>query len=321
MPGASITFADAGTNLRVGIQDVSAVAGPAVRGDGTWDVYADLVGGTDTITTTTFLATAMETGTKTLSHNQLISIAIGTTTRAGTDTVKVRCMSCDIASNRPSVTLELATPSFGAQTAIPIAVIEFDDGTFGIIDESWITSTAALASTIQFSSSSTPDEYCLIFTPEAPFTVDALRALVDVNTGTADFELILYSDPEGTPAVIETLTIDSNQLTSLVARIIYDTLATPRELSAGVKYAVAIRPTTTNAIDIVTFNVAAAGHWLGHAFGANGYLGSRSNQTGAFTPDLLKRPMLGMRKSGSEAVGAGAGGLIRHPGMVGGLNA
>jgi len=36
--------------------------------DGTFDVYADLVGGTDTITGSADQLTAMETGTKTITH-------------------------------------------------------------------------------------------------------------------------------------------------------------------------------------------------------------------------------------------------------------
>ncbi len=60
----TVTFANAGTNFRIGIQDVASTG----LEDGTFDVYADLVGGTDTITGSADQLTAMETGTKTISH-------------------------------------------------------------------------------------------------------------------------------------------------------------------------------------------------------------------------------------------------------------
>ena len=66
-------FSNGSTNLRIGLQDVTPATGFE---DGTFDVYADLVGGTDTIAEDVILATPMESGTKTVTHGDLLAIAI-----------------------------------------------------------------------------------------------------------------------------------------------------------------------------------------------------------------------------------------------------
>src|SRR4030095_1310880 len=66
LPGASITFA-ANSTVRVGIKNsVDAGNGPPARatiGAAAFNVYDDLVGGTDTITSTTWRNDAMSAGT------------------------------------------------------------------------------------------------------------------------------------------------------------------------------------------------------------------------------------------------------------------
>src|SRR5512146_744096 len=71
-PGTN-TFADAGTNLRVGIQDADTSNSPVVP-DGTHDVYADLVPGSVTLTGGTWYEADMSSGTKSITHGQEIAI-------------------------------------------------------------------------------------------------------------------------------------------------------------------------------------------------------------------------------------------------------
>lgn len=87
--GASVVFADGATNWRMGIQDLST-SGQPPRGDGVFDVQADLVPGVDTIATTTHYATAMESGSKTITHGDYVAIVFSMTARGGTDAVRVR---------------------------------------------------------------------------------------------------------------------------------------------------------------------------------------------------------------------------------------
>jgi hypothetical protein len=312
--GTSITFANGATNLRIGIQDVDT-AGPPGRGDGTFDVYADLVGGTDTITADAWMTTAMESGTKTITHGDLVCIALTTTARGGADSVLVRYSLLatqtvtTVNSHFPQVTAVTSGPTYTAQNGVPVVLIEFDDGTFGFIDGALVLKPAAATAFYtnnSIDSGTDPDEYALIFEFPVPVTIDALSCLVNPETSSSDFELILYSDPEGTPSAIETLTIDANQAQTSMRQVLRS-LATPRDLTANTKYAVAIRPTTANNVSVLTISVNDASHWDAHTLNQDAYLGTRKDQTGAFGTTATSRIYASVRAIKFDD-GTGSGG-------------
>src|SRR5687768_973556 len=70
----AVTFANGSTTLDVGIQDVDSANGPVVRGDGTFDVKKTHQGGTDTINATAFNTISMATGSKTITHGDLVAV-------------------------------------------------------------------------------------------------------------------------------------------------------------------------------------------------------------------------------------------------------
>lgn len=287
---ATITFSDASTNLRVGIQDMSTSGVPG-RGDGTFDVYDDLVGGTDTLTATTWKTVTMSSGSKTISHGEKISVVIGMTARGGTDSMKVRGASTPsgLASQFPNSTFE-SGGSFSATAQIPNIVIEFDDGTLGTLLGSWVTSTGALSTTTSFDNASTPDEYCNILRWQYPVNVFGISVQVRPEANASDLELILYSDPLGTPSAIETVTVTAANFHSTASvRSAFVALSTVRSLSANTDYAVAIRPTSANNISIATHDVNAAAHWNTMDMGDECYMATRTNQTGAFSGTTTQR--------------------------------
>jgi hypothetical protein len=306
LPG-TVTFANGSTNLRVGLQDLDA-SGQQMRGDGTFDVYADLVGGTDTITTATFLETVMETGTKTLSHGDKFSISFTMTTRGGADSVLIRGQSATVCPF-PGVTGVTAGPSYAAVAMLPSALIEFDDGTYGWINGSFITSTGAGFTNTSINTGSTPDEWGNVFRVPFPCTVDALWACVAITAAAADFELILYSDPLGTPAVIEAISVEGNHAQTAFARLAEYVLTTPRDLDADTDYCVAVRPTTATSVTVVSFDVAAAAQMIVHPLGTNCTVGKRTDNTGAFTQTTTQRMYAGARISalGDDASAGGGG--------------
>jgi hypothetical protein len=306
MPG-TVTFANGSTNLRIGLQDLDAAGGGPQRGDGTFDVYADLVGGTDTITTATWLQTVMESGTKDITHGGPLCIAFEMTTRGGADSVQVRGQTTSVIS-WPGVTLETAGPSYSAQGMIPSALILFDDATYGWIAGSFITSTGAMfTNTSVASNTAVNDEWGNIFTLPAPISVDALFCCVGVSTTSADFELILYSDPLGTPTVVEAITVDANHAQITSQRFFERQLSTVRSLAAG-DYVVAIRPTTTNSVSITSFDVSTAAHMVTHPYGTNANLAKRLDNAGAFTETTTTRMIAGVRVCASADDASGGGG-------------
>jgi hypothetical protein len=312
MPGASAVFADAGTTIRFGIQDVSTT-GAIMRGDGTFDVYHDMVGGTDTITSTTENTVSMSSGTKTITHGDLICVAWHMSPRGGADSVRVRCAGTGTtAINRPGVTGVTAGPTYSTVSGVPSVIIVFDDGTFGFISGGWQSSTGAFFTASAINTGTTPDEYAMIFQVAYPFTVDAARAVITTSNQANDFEFVLYSDPEGTPAAIETIVMDSSQLQTTGTRSTEAVFTAARPLTANTKYALAVRATTASSVSVQRHAVSNANHWKGHPMGTACYLGHRINQTGAFTAVATERIMAQVRIShvGTDSGGGGGQRII-----------
>ena len=311
-PGA-ITFANAGTTLRIGIQDVDGTNGTPARGDGTHDVYADLVGGTDTITATTWREDAMETGTKDITHGQLITIVFNLESRGGADSIQVRTHSSGLTTNFPTVTLEAPDATFAVQASLPIALITFDDGTLGWIYGSMLSSALG---TVSLDVNSAADEIASIFQFSRPTPIDGLwfYGLLETAAGGGTTELILYSDPEGTPAAVSggTLTLDHEQRSSSgVSRYFVENLPAVIVLSANTKYAVAVRPTSTENVTIHNNDVAAANHLKSMPGGTQAYYGTRAGQTGAFSTTTTRRLWAGVIAcGGDDGAGSGGGGAM-----------
>lgn len=319
-------FSDAGTTIRVGIQDVDLTAGPPARGDGTFDVYDDLVGGTDTITSLAWKTCTMSTGSKTLSHGDLICVAVEVQSRGGvSDTTRVQCASLaglsvtSINAHMPQVVTVAAGPTYSRQNAVPNCLLEFDDGTRGWIDGGWVSNTApgttSMYTARSFDSGTNPDEYALIFSFPAPVTIDAISAIVNPEgAANSAFELIVYADPTvGTPTALATISVDPNTASQNASnrRWVF-TLPTPLNLAANTLYALAVRPTTTNDVSVFEYTVDAFNTWKAHQLGTSCYYGTRQNQSGVFIPTLTARFFAAVRVSKiSDGAGGGGSGYSR----------
>ena len=314
----AITFANGSTAMSIGIQDVSATTGLE---DNTFDVRAALVGGVDTVTANAFMAAAMTTGTKTIAHGDLIAIVFEMTARGGADSFTVDRLS-------PVSSFDMIpygtgdTGTLSKNPLFPFAMIEFDDGTVG-----WILGTSIPnygRAAISYNSGSTPDEYCVTFTPTFTCEIDAVGVdFSDLDPATDTVEVILYTDPLGTPVATVTMTPDSDQTNQAAAGYTNNMFfLTPTTLTAGVTYGIAIRPTTTGNVqigywDLLTGNdkIRRMGTW-----GDTLSLASRTNQTGAFSVvQTYYAPPLYLRISKlDDGAGAGAGGGAVF-GAVGGV--
>lgn len=292
-----VTFANAGTTLRLGIQDVAATG----IEDGTFDVYADLVGVTDTIVQGT-MSTAMETGTKTLNHGDTIAVSFELLSRAGADSLNIANINATgyfASTNFPYVTVDSgAGPAKAASTGISILLV-FDDGTTGHIGTITGTHTDnANATSFTYNNGSSPDEYAAIFKVPFKCSLKAVSAPIGSIASTDNFEIILYSDPLGTPAVIETITVDPDFTGSASTNNQYIVqLATSRELSKDTWYGVAVRPSTANSITYNYINLGTTNTTSKNifSFGPNIKVGGRTNQTGAFVEtQTYHMPMLGV---------------------------
>jgi len=312
----AVTFANASTNLRVGIQDVSASTGLE---DNTFDVRADLVGGTDTITTNAYMSAAMETGSKTITHGDLIAIVIEMTARGGADSI-ILGKSQHTSSNHANIPYGTSDSGTLAKSDTMLASwIQFDDGTMG-----WIMGgpDPGLGRTsVNFNSTSTPDEYAVCFTPNFTCEIDAVGVdLSDIDNADA-YDVRLYSDPLGTPSLVLTINPDTdinNQVASNQGAAFW--AITPTTLTTGTTYAIAIRPTTANNftigyIDLLTGNDKLKTCTL---FGSTLKLATRTDTTGAFSVlQTYYQPYLFLRISKlDDGVQTGGGGFA---GIIGGV--
>lgn len=313
----SSTFANASTTIRVGIQDVDGTTGNSGAGgmatpDGTFDVYDDLVGGTDTIGATSTITVTMSSGTKTINHGDLIAIVFDMTSRGGADSVNVMGISAtSFTAGLPHTGQNLAG-SWVRQASLPNAIIEFDDGTYGVIDGTIISqggNTTAIGSVGDYNSGSSPNEYGLLFQLPFPCKVDGAWISGRPNTNSADFNVILYSDPLGTPSAQATVSVDAHTMASQDGlRPFVVTFGSEVSLTANTDYAIAFKPTTANSCNMNVLTYANAAFRKFYC-GTNASRASRAS--GAFASNTTNIPLIGVRISGfDDGAGGGGGGPL-----------
>lgn len=305
------TYANASTNVRIGINDVGATGVE----DGTHDVFKDCVPGTTTLTAGAVNAVTMGSGTKTIAHGDLIAVVVEMTARGGTDSIAI---------NRTVVNSGYCSPwgtgDTGSGPAIltgaPCMAIEFDDGTIGWFDGHLPPIT--VASQTAYGSGSTPDEYALVFRLPFPARATGLAAWLANLASTDDFEMILYSDPLGTPVAQRTITQDAD-LCAVSGAYWSRGFSSAYDLSAGTDYGIALRPTTANTISLQALTLGTNGAPLRAAmpFGTNCSQYSRTDQTGAFgSQSTIVIPAFGIWLEGYDDATGGASGPVAQARII-----
>lgn len=282
---STVTFANAGTTFKVGIQDLSSASNPS-QGDGTFDVYASFTGGGGGITGGAAQSSTMTSGSKTLTHGQDIAVTFEMTARAGADSVT------PCATNPPKGISAFGYPGCTDNTsgsyvrsgsAYPMAIIQFDDGTLAyFVDQIFMIASSA---TVDFAlDTATADEYANIFYNTVPVNVIGVTLnAYPLTSVSADSEVILYSDPLGTPVAERTYVWDATISQGVATGGKKILFATPFLMRPYTSYAISLRP-TVNAQSVRTYSndmpLAAIGSALG--FGQYCYAARRLNNTGPF---------------------------------------
>lgn len=295
----SCTFAAAAgaTVVRGGIQDV-AVGSPS-RGDGTFDVYDDLVSATDTITSDAFKVIIMSSGSKSMSHGDLIAIVLDMTARGGADSVAVRSVSQnDTPRFWPQSVQEAPASTFATTGRFPNIIIKFDDGTLG-----WLEGTIPVVqsnTSITYDLNSTPDELGNSIRVAAPCYAYGLWAYFNPSVANGLVEMILYQDALGTPVALKTLNVDHDYRRASGAQFWQASFNQPQLLSPGVEYAFAMRPTTADGMVAYFQTVSNAAHWKCLPGGEECCYVARTGNTGAFTKTTTGRIFGGVLLGGGN---------------------
>jgi hypothetical protein len=311
---ATTVFANAGTTLRVGYQDVNTATGLP---DGTFDTYVDLVGGGGGFPSNAYVPCTLASGSKTVADGDLISLGIEFTARAGADSAQVIVVS-DPTGRRYVYPYTVRNGGFGDSKDRETAIISLvtDDGTAGWIVP--ISCGAYSLTALTLNSGSTPDEYAAVFTTLVPMQFNKMGMLLG-GIGTSDtFDWALYSDPLGTPVVIDSDSVNPQVLGSQFGPFEWWGTIPAQTLAPGT-YGFSVRPTSGNNIDIYYQDLGAGMEILKAPtfFGTSLKLAGRTNQTGAFVEtDADHIPSFLFNICGLSD-GAGGGGGTRAYGGIG----
>lgn len=267
------TIANAATDIRVGIQPLNASG----FGTGTFDVYGSH-SSTVLPAASGVQFTAVTTGSKVINNGDLIAIEVRMVTRGGVDTVSV------YGANGSS---EYAMPYgyYGASknNDVPVFAIRFDDGSVAAPSRVVGRFSPDSVATYSLFTGSTPSEAGLVFT--APMSA----TLWGVYTGQLeaafgdDVTVALYSDPLGTPVLVDSVQLTSTQSVEAFAYGHTVVFPTRPALVSGARYAVVF--SSDNGVDMYYSNVGAGNLALKNltALGQNWSLAKRNGGTGAFT--------------------------------------
>lgn len=295
--GASTTFANAGTTMRVGVQDTTQASG-SVSPDNTFDVYDDLVGGTDTLTSSAINTATMSSGSKSISNGAKLAVVFLLTARGGTDSVKIAGFGSSLVYQSFPGTKGTTDASAWSvvsgvlsATSMPVCLIEFDDGTFGVFEHAFWAPAADTTTSV--TSASNPDEYGMRFT--VPFRCKLVGVEFPVKPSTGALSgtagvLRLSSGAAASPSLVTSEDIDgyeiqANSGSSIMSCLLF---STPQILVPGTTYYLTFRANTTMTWVFHRLVYPAAGQLAALPFGTNAYQVSRdasTDGTGAFTED------------------------------------
>lgn len=175
--------------------------------------------------------------------------------------------------------------------------------------------------TAAFGSTSTPDEYAMMFTLPSgwgsTFKVAGVRIAAGLNAGkTVTFTLY---DSDGTTA-LQTVTHDTDYVVSTGIRYIdiYFDEVTLSDLNFGAAYRVSMTASDATTHSIVTLDMDAAADWDAWP-GAQVFALSTRTDAGAWTNDATRRPIMELILADWTEPTGGGGGLLRPVPMSGGL--
>jgi len=314
----SIASASASDSFRASLQTPTT---PARRGDGTLDRYGAVAA---TSLTEGFNSITMTDGTETYDNGANIVIVFDWASYAGgTTTLQVVC--ADTRSTSPDPAVSGATTM---SAGIPNVAVIASDSTMGIIRGGTLFESCGHnpnVGNITFNTGTTYDEYGIVF--QVPFAcqVDGLWFFLSQASNAQTIEASIWTDPTGTPSLSRQWNnVGSDRLAFTVAnniRLGHLYTSSPMTLSPGTNYGCSIRALDTNDSRLVEAVIGTQSY--GGPLPGGTTVGQiyRDGGTGAFTADMTKWIHMGVLVSALDNGAGGAGGLITHPGMTGGMRA
>ncbi len=283
------TFSNAGTTVKVGLATVDAATGPVTRATNvadvvTYSVSKALVGNGLGITSNGWQTHVPDAGTLTVANGDLLAFVVQMTARV-TDSVIVSHSAANASWQRPAQT-QFTGGAYAAQTGVPNCIITFSDGHLGWFAGGSVWGSALTSQT--WNSGSGTVEYGNYILRAYPMKI---YGIVCAANFTANCDLVLYSDPLGTPFAEKTLTVDFNQ--TEVAGLRWGTFLFPAPFTAKANQPLAaiFKPGGSNVTaQYKTYN--AATHAMSEIGGQNIYAVNRAS--GAFAAQNSNKDKFGI---------------------------
>ena len=286
----AVTWSSSGTIVKIGIQDVSASAGPIAVPDEDWtgEPVVSWTQGTNALSANTWTTSTITSGSRSLTHGDLIAVVFDMTVRNGTDSVTTAGLQQTSQLHRPVVSAKTTgTWAAPAGLFLPNVVITCDDGTLCTLKDTVPFDTLT---TRTINTGTTPDEIGNVINIPFDCRTSGLWTNVDPDN---EFELSLYSAPVTSPVSEQAVTVDPNQVLTNTGRSIHVPI-TAETLAAGSAYAVTVRPTTGSSVSVYEVTVNNAAHFAFWPGGTAVYKCSRSDDTGVFATDTAARILCGI---------------------------
>lgn len=315
----AVTF-NAASVLRVSLQNISATAGPPFQPDGTQDQTADMTAVTANAWNTTGALSADRTVN--LANDSLgdadsrwVAVVFEFQTFTAADSVLISGITTtEHRGNQLGGNQILNTGSWAVvANTVPVIVLECADGTFAFLSGSVPFSALSYSSV---SSTGAIRRAGVKFKFPTQRKIDRAALLIDIPNG-CDGTLTLY-DSDGTTELVS-VDVDNDSVYAAgagaprTAEIAFE----PITLAADTFYYFTFNGGTSTAARIYYGDVADAAHMDGLFYGQQCHHVQHDGTSWSAT--TTRRPHFGFGFSAFHDGAGGAGGLLTHPGMAGGM--
>lgn len=307
---------NAGTILKVGLAALDTANGPPARATNaanviTFDVNGQYITGAAP-TSAAWNETIPTTGTKTIANGDLVAFCVQMVTQGGTDSCNVATPAIAGTNLFPNVTA-FTGGTYSTAGRHPVVVITFSDGKYGFFEGGFVASIGT--STQTFNNASSPNEYGNFFQFPVPVKI---YGIITNSAIAADFDVVLYSDPLGTPNAEKTVSFDLNVAPSTTSGQNYALFPSPYTTTANQPLAGILKPTSVTNITTTYLTLDSANHQKAWHLGTNCYAVNRSSGAFAAQNANKDRYFLGLLVGAfDDGAGGGSGGGMRLAGRGG----
>jgi hypothetical protein len=311
----SVTFSNGSTTVKVGLAAVDTANGPPGRAVNasdviSFDVNASFTGGGGGIAANSWQTSVPTAGTKTIASGDLVALCVQMTARGGADSIGVSAMTITAGVHRPLFTGFLGG-SYTLQALAPNAIITFSDGAIGFFQAADVFATLG---TRTWNSGSGTVEYGQLFKLPFPTKIYGAYGFIDPD---ADCDIVLYSDPLGTPVAERTTSLDANTMASATGRKFIVTFASPYTTTANQNIGIVFKPGGSN-VSAYFRTLADAAHRVADPWGTDGYGISRAAGAFADANSSLDHYYIGLILGAfDDGAGSGGGGHIASRQLLG----